>query len=254
MRRWLAADLHLHSVLSPCGDLAMSPSAVVARARAIGLDLIALTDHNCARNAPALAEAARREGLAAWFGVEARTAEEVDVLCLFDEPAAAVAFGEWTYDRLPAVACDAEVFGDQVVVDAEERILGFAEKLLISATSATIEQVCGEARARGGLVIPAHIDRSRDSVISQLGFLPPGLPVDAFEVSRFGDEAALLGQGHDWLATAPVVRFSDAHRLSEIGWQQTRFELARATITAAREALADGAWRVQPVRHARREE
>ena len=44
------ADMHIHSVLSPCGDIEMSPSAIVAQAKAKGLDIIGLTDHNSTLN------------------------------------------------------------------------------------------------------------------------------------------------------------------------------------------------------------
>ena len=43
------ADLHIHTVLSPCGDLEMSPTAIVDRALARGLDMIAISDHNTTR-------------------------------------------------------------------------------------------------------------------------------------------------------------------------------------------------------------
>lgn len=251
----LTADLHIHTVLSPCGELSMSPSAIVARARALGLGLVGCADHNSARNAPALAEAARRAGVLAWFGIEVRTAEEVDVLCVFDEPRLATEFGEWVYASLPDVACDPDVFGDQVVVDADEQVVEFVEKLLISGCGYTIDEVCATASEAGALVIPAHIDRPRDSLLSQLGFLPPGLPVDAFELSRFGDEHELVAGRCPWLAGAAVVRFSDAHRPAEIGYQQTRFELSEPTIAAARAALQCATERrVTPLRQALRKE
>ncbi len=235
--RWLTADFHIHSVLSPCGDLSMSPRAVAARARAVGLDLVALSDHNSARNAPALRAAARQEGLAALYGSEVRTAEEVDLLCLFDDADQAVEFGEWAYGQLPAVACDPRVFGDQVVVDASDEIVEFVERLLIGSISATLDEVVVAALRRGGLVIPAHVDRSENSLISQLGWLPDDLPVDAVELSKFGDEQELAGV-HPWLAQVPVVRFSDAHLLADVGYQQTAFRVAAPSVAELRLALA----------------
>lgn len=246
----VAADLHIHSVLSPCGDLAMSPTAIVNHARQAGLDVVALADHNCARNAPALAAAAARVGMKALYGVEVRSSEEVDLLVFFDAAEVAVDYGEWVYERLPDVPCESDVFGDQVVVDVDEEILGFAERLLIGGIAASLAEAADEARARGGLVIPAHVDRPVDSVISQLGWLPDDLAVDAVEVSRFGDETVLAGE-HPWLARVPVVRFSDAHRPAEIGYQRTRWHVAAVTVEEFRAALAgrDGRW-AEPVRPA----
>ncbi|NUP98512.1 MAG: PHP domain-containing protein [Armatimonadetes bacterium] len=250
----LTADLHIHSVLSPCGQLSMSPRAIAARAVEVGLDVIALADHNCARNAPALAAAVEAAGLRALYGVEARSAEEVDLLVWFDQPEAAVEFGDWLYEGLPPVTCQREVFGDQVVVDADDEIVEFVERLLISGQAEPLARICDEARARGALVVPAHVDRPRESVISQLGWLPDDLEVDAVELSRFGAEEELLPR-HPWLARQPIVRFSDAHRLQDIGYQQTWFHVAEATVAEFRAALAgrDGRW-ARPVRQALKED
>jgi len=117
-------DLHIHSCVSPCGALEMSPSAIARAAVAAGLDGIALTDHNTALNTPACAEACRRAGLAFLAGVEVCTAEELHVLCLFDQVETALAFGADLYAQLPPVVNLPEKMGDQVYVDVEENILG----------------------------------------------------------------------------------------------------------------------------------
>jgi PHP family Zn ribbon phosphoesterase len=248
----VTADLHIHSVLSPCGDLAMSPSAIVDRAAAIGLDVVGLSDHNSARNTPALAEAARRRGLRALFGLEVRSMEEVDVLTVFDDLDAALDFDAWVYESLPPVPCDARRFGEQILVDADENILGFEPHLLITGIEHSLNEIADEAIQRGGLVIPAHVNRDVDSVISQLGFLPADLAVDAVELNRFGDETVLIGE-HPWLGKVPVVRFSDAHLIEDVGYQQTRFHIAEVTVAELRLALAgtEGRW-AEPVRQALR--
>ena len=230
----------------------MSPQALVAQAQARGVSLIALTDHNCARNAPALAAAAAATGglVKALYGLEVRTAEEVDVLTIFGDVEAALEFGEWVWSGLPDVPCNPALFGDQVVVDEHEEILEFVDRLLINGIAYDLDTVCRRARERGALVVPAHVDRPTDSVISQLGWLPEELPVDAVELSRFGDEHE-LARTHRWLTERPVVRFSDAHRLADVGYQQTRFHVAEATIDELREALRgrEGRW-AEPVRQA----
>ena len=54
------ADLHIHTCLSPCGDLDNSPRGVVEAALAAHLDVIAVCDHNSAENVAAAQRAARR--------------------------------------------------------------------------------------------------------------------------------------------------------------------------------------------------
>ena len=51
-------DLHLHSCLSPCGDDDMTPANIAGMAAVIGLDVIAVTDHNSCKNCGAVMKAA----------------------------------------------------------------------------------------------------------------------------------------------------------------------------------------------------
>lgn len=234
--REYAADLHVHSVLSPCADLKMSPTAVVRQARQMGLSLVALTDHNAAWNAPALRDAAEEAGFHALYGMEVRSQEEVDVLCLFDDLEVTLAWGRELYPALPDIPNDPLLFGDQVIVDREERILRMEARLLINAVEIPLRAVAQETAARGGLAIPAHVDRPVNSLISQLGFPPEGCPFDAMEVSPFGKVEEMRVR-HPWLRGFPLVRFSDAHALEEVGRQRTWFRVGAPRVREIRMAL-----------------
>ena len=89
----------------------MAPSEIVRRAASAGMDGIALTDHQSARNTPAVAECARRAGLKCLFGLEVCTAEEVHTLALFDTVDQALAMTEWVYAAMPKRVNDPETFG-----------------------------------------------------------------------------------------------------------------------------------------------
>ena len=81
------ADIQIHSCLSPCGDIDASPARIAAAAKEKGIDIIAITDHNTADNSYAMAEAIKRTpGLAAFYGTEVTTSEEMHVICLFGSP------------------------------------------------------------------------------------------------------------------------------------------------------------------------
>jgi hypothetical protein len=228
----LRADLHIHSCLSPCGDLDNSPSALARTARCRGLDLVALTDHNSALNVPAFAEACRREQIAALFGIEVTTIEEVHVLCLFPESDHAVAFGEELYEALPDIPNDPEKFGDQVYVNVDEVILGEVEKYLVSAAGWTMEETAERCHAAGGLFIPAHVDRSMHSVWSQLGFLPDGA-YDAVEITK--DPCPIDTRD------LPRITDSDAHYLDDVAMRTFTFEADAPSFVGLRSALARGA-------------
>ena len=198
----LLADLHNHSCLSPCGSLEMSPRLLASRARAKGVGLLALTDHNSSLNCPAFAAACRAEGIVPLFGMEATVREEVHVLCLFGDLAAAAAFSEAWFCLLPDFPNDPERLGDQVYVDEEDCIVGEVERYLGVAAEVGLDEVGPLVAGYGGLVIPAHVDRAAFSMSSQLGFIVDG-PWAALECVRLPPAADTRGY--------PLTTSSDAH-------------------------------------------
>lgn len=235
--RRLRADLHIHTCLSPCGELSMSPRAVVERARAAGLDLIAVTDHNTTENAAAAMAAAGGTGLAVLPGIELTTAEEVHILGLFDAGADLGSFQAEVYRNLPDVPSKAKFIEDQVLVDADDYVMGFCPRGLFGATRFPVRDAVELIHAHGGLAIACHVDREAFGIIGQLGFIPPGLGLEAVEVSprtTAAEARASLGS----IGSLPIVRFSDAHRPEEIGAAVTEFLAAGPSLGEIRLALA----------------
>ena len=235
-------DFHIHSCLSPCASLDASPSAIARAAKTAGLDAVALTDHNSARNAPAFEIACRREGLRALYGMEVCTAEEIHCLALFDTPAAALDFGDFLYDRLPDFRNVPDKLGDQAVVDADDNVLELVERYLGNAVSIPFSQLPALVEHRGGLFIPAHVDRPSFSVLSQLGFLPPetGPVLEATRHHLFEIQSS-YGAAH------AIVTFSDAHHPDAVGCPATRIDVAEFSVAAIRQALLER--RATPLLH-----
>src|SRR5574344_116510 len=99
----IKADLHIHSCLSPCGSLQMSPKKIVEVLKANDIRLAAITDHNSSLNCPSFASLCKKEGIQALFGMEVQTAEEIHVLALFNPLEIALAFSNFIYAHLPAI-------------------------------------------------------------------------------------------------------------------------------------------------------
>jgi len=219
----IEADLHIHSVLSPCEDLEMSPRAIVARALQEGLNLICVADHNALANSLVTRELALAAGLHAWVGLEAQTAEEVHLLCYFDDPQQArEAYGH-LYDWLPDIPNNVDYFGEQLLVDGEDEILGEESRMLLNSLSASVEEVAALVEGHGGLVVPAHVESERFGLITQLGFIPGlflGRPV---EVSYHLDTPQVLDLYPD-LGGYSLMAGSDAHYLRDIGRGRTVYE------------------------------
>lgn len=234
-------DLHIHSCLSPCASLEMAPSEIVRAAAAAGMGGIALTDHQSARNTPAIAECARRAGLPCLFGAEVQTAEEVHTVALFDTVEQALALSDWVYEALPKRVNDPDTFGDQPVVTADDDIVEMEWRILAMGCRRTIPETAAKVRELGGLYIAAHVDRPNFSVFSGLGAIPEGC-FDAVELSRTADEAVWLPRVEGYAAT----RSSDAHNLDDVARVWTEADLPEFSVAALKAAFAARATRLSP--------
>ncbi len=231
------ADLHVHTVLSPCGDLEMSPEQIIAGARDQGLDILGITDHNSTRQCEVMKRLGAREGIYILCGAEVNTREEVHCLAFFEQTEQLKAFEQIMEDHLPDIKNDPEKFGYQAVVDEDEFILDQPEKLLINAIEMGIEEVEKKVHEMDGIFIPAHIDRIRNGIIGQLGFIPGNLKCDALELSPYADYESLLRE-FNYLEKYEFVQGSDAHYPKDIGRVHTMFYLENAGFAEIKMALA----------------
>lgn len=210
----LTYDFHIHTALSPCGDNDMTPGNLAGMAALAGLDAIAVTDHNSCGNCAAVLEAARGTGLLVLPGMELCTAEEAHVVCLFPALEGALAFEAAVRPTLPPVENRPDIFGEQLLLDAQDGIVGREPLLLTTASGISVDEVLGLARKHGGTAFPAHIDRPSYSVTAALGDLPP-LGFAAVEITARGDVEALCAQYRE--ARGKILLCdSDAHYLHQI--------------------------------------
>jgi PHP family Zn ribbon phosphoesterase len=230
------AELHVHTVLSPCAEIEMIPPLIVTEALERGLNLIAITDHNASANVAAVQRAAQGRGLHVLPGMEVQTREEVHVLCLFDSLDQLNAWQGRIDQALPNLDNNAEHLGEQFIVDETGEFLRREPRLLLTSTSLSIEAVFAGVNQLGGLAVPAHVDRTAFGLFPVLGFIPAGLQVEALEVSARGYKTH-LSLGYPQLAEYPVLVGGDAHVLDQI-LGVNRFELAAPTIPELRLALA----------------
>lgn len=228
-------DLHIHTCLSPCGDNTMLPIAIVMHAKERNLNMIGICDHNSTENVLAVKKTGKREGVAVIGGIEITSREEVHVLALFDSSDDLLRIQNIVYEHLPGVN-DRDVFGEQLVADEDDRIVGTNDRLLIGATTLLVEQVVDIVHQLGGIAIASHVDREAFSLIGQLGFIPEGLNLDGVEISPRtpADEVAMrLPQVRDF----PIVAFSDAHYLEDVGKKYTSFFTENASVGEISKAL-----------------
>ena len=213
-------DLHLHSCLSPCGDDEATPDSIAGMGELNGLDIMALTDHNTAKNCPAFFKAAKRHGIIPLAGMELTTAEDIHLVCLFDELNNAMNFDKYVESRRIPIKNRTDIFGNQLICDDEDNIIGTEENLLTNATTVSLDEAPELVKQFGGVCYPAHIDRQANGIIAVLGAFPekPHFPTaevhDSAQVDEYAERYKKL-----------IVSSSDAHYLWDIREKSVFLEL-----------------------------
>ena len=233
MLRPFKADLHIHTCLSPCTELNMSPRGILTSAKKKGLDILGICDHNSTENSPGVMKAAEPMDIGILPGMEVTSQEEVHVLAIFDTIKNALEMQKYVYQNLPGEN-DPDAFGMQVIVNEKEEVLGFNDKLLIGATTIPLDEVIRSIHSLGGIAIASHIDREAFSIIGQLGFIPEDLELDALEISpRVSYEEAKAVYPYDY----PITCSSDAHYPDDIGKTFTSFLIEETSVAEIKKAL-----------------
>ncbi len=211
----LTYDLHIHSCLSPCGDDDMTPGNIVGMAAIKGLDVIALTDHNSCKNCPAFLRIAEQFGVLAIPGMEINTSEEVHAVCLFSTLEQAMAFDSYVYERLMKFPNKEEVFGKQQICNEEDEVVETEPLLLINSVDISFDELWDLVDSYGGVMVPAHIEKAANSLIANLGFVPPD---SRFRTAELKDLKKLheVRKGNPYLNECRIISDSDAHYLEDI--------------------------------------
>lgn len=208
-------DFHIHSCLSPCGDNDMTPNNIAGMSALAGLQIVALTDHNTAKNCPAFFKAAKKNGIIPIAGMELTTAEDIHIVCLFENLDDAMEFDKTVNEHRIKIKNRPDIFGEQRILDEDDNIIGYDEYLLINATDIAIEQVDELVAAHNGICFPAHIDRESNGIIATLGTIPEN---SGFYIAEFHDieKYAEYENQHPILKGMRIVSGSDAHYLWDI--------------------------------------
>ena len=219
----------------------MIPANIAGMASIIGLDVIAVTDHNSCKNVPAVMEAASEYGITVIPGMELTTAEEVHVVCLFETLEDAMAFDSYVYDHLLPFPNKPEIFGQQQICNSTDQILGEVEYLLINATDISFDQVFDLVKNYHGIMIPAHVDKDTTSLISNLGFIPPDSQFICAEVKNL-TKLDKLKEQHPYLKQCKIISNSDAHYLEHINEPVNRIHAKSREVKDILVALTEGSY------------
>ncbi len=210
-----AYDLHIHSCLSPCGDMDMTPCNIVNMSKIMGYDIIALTDHNTCGNCEAAMKVGEAVGITVIPGMELCTSEEVHIVCLFPTLQDAKKFSDYVYSTLPPIKNKPNVFGEQAICDENDNIIDYEEKLLITASGISTAKAVETVAEYNGICYPAHIDRSSFSILSNLGLIDETFGFNCVEIFDM-TKADELKTKHPIINDMRIVTDSDAHYLENM--------------------------------------
>ena len=222
-------DFHIHSCLSPCGDKDMTPNNIVNFAKIMGYDVIALTDHNTALNCPAVAKLAEANGITFIPGMELCTSEEVHIVCLFYTLEDALNFSEYVKSTMPPIKNKPSVFGEQLICDENDNVIGQEDILLVTASGISTEKAVKKVAEYNGICYPAHIDRSSFSIISNLGIINEYFGFKCAEIYDIMKETDLK-EKHPYLNSLKIISDSDAHYLENMRIPQQFIEVPENNI------------------------
>jgi hypothetical protein len=230
------ADLHIHTLLSPCAGLEMTPKTIADKAKSAGLNIIGITDHNSTRHALLVKKFAEKDGIFTLTGAEVTSKEEVHCLVFFEFPEQLSRFQHFIDENSTRIPNSEEYYGYQPVIDEDENVLEMVPFYLPAALKVGIETIQKQVDALNGLFIPAHIDRSVNGILSQLGFIPPSLKYDALGLSKHGSEKHVLKQYVIENKTT-FIRNSDAHYPEQIGEIYSLFNMEELSFSEIKKAL-----------------
>ncbi len=193
----------------------MTPANIAGMAAVKGLDVIAVTDHNSCRNCAPTMKMAEEYGVIALPGMELCTEEEVHVVCLFPDLYTAMDFDGYVYDKMLKIPNKEKIFGEQLLYNDIDDIIGKEPNLLLCNTSIRFDEVFALTEERNGIMIPAHIDKTTNSLIANLGFIPPDSQFTCAEVRDLNKLSGLLDT-QLYLSRCRIISNSDAHYLEHI--------------------------------------
>jgi len=230
-------DLHIHTVLSPCADLEMSPVNIIRRAKETGLQVIGITDHNSTKNAKLVKRWAEKEGIFVLCGAEVTTKEEVHCLAFFESENELNEFQQYLEKNMTIIPNPDGHFGYQPVVDENDTILEMVDHYLPAALKVGIHDIQQKVYELNGIFIPAHVDRQSNGIYGQLGFIPAKLKFDGLGISKRISEKDVR-KHYVIEKEITIIRNSDTHFLAQMGEICTIFYMKEMNFYEVKMALS----------------
>jgi len=178
-----SCDLHIHSALSSCAENKMIPKEILKKIISLEIDIFSITDHNSGFNCRAFETIAKENDVLLIPGIELQTSEEIHLLGYFPDIQALNNFCLTVVkpNLMTNMKNDPLRFGHQIKINSSGGVIGEEEAMLSMPLNISIDELPQHIHDFEGIAVPAHLDRGF-SLISQLGYIPPQLEIDAVEI------------------------------------------------------------------------
>jgi hypothetical protein len=200
----------------------MTPANLAGMLKLANIELAALTDHNTTKNCPAFFKACESYGIIPIAGMELTTAEEIHLLCLFPTLSLASNFENEISNRRMKVLNRPDLFGNQLILNENDEIIGSEEFLLSVATNISLEEAVVLVSKNNGVCYPAHVDRESGGIIAILGVIPD---TPNFSCVEFRDPSNISEYKCKYQLPHIIISSSDAHFLTGIPDASARIAL-----------------------------
>ncbi len=216
-------DLHIHTVLSPCGSELNTPNNIVNMASLQELNLIAITDHNAVEQCKAIEILSEYFDFNVIYGIEV-SVEDFHVVVYFLNELYATKFREELQKYFISREQKNRFLSQQVLNVNDELVETVIQDLM--SIDITYNEFIKIARICKGLVVLAHIDRKNKSALEKYSL--DEIEFDGLEFSRYADED-FINQFKD---NYKYIINSDAHEILDVGENQQEILLKDNTIEA----------------------
>ncbi len=233
------ADLHIHSVLSPCADLLMTMDNIFQKLKENDIKIFSITDHNSNKNSEVFQKRAKKEGLLFIPGIEIQTSEEIHILAYFPSLEDLEKVTNIIYDSLPPIKNREEIFGYQLILDDDDEFVEKDEHFLAGATSLSLEDTFKIIKENNGIIVPAHLDKT-SSLISNLGYIP-SLDFDVLEIYMKHKIEAFKEK---YSIDKPIFSSSDAHIPDSIKKGKIEFEMDELSIEEFFKSIVNNTFKI----------
>ncbi|QVK18729.1 PHP domain-containing protein [Mycoplasmatota bacterium] len=223
-------DLHIHSALSPCSSNDMTLNNIINMSYLKGLDIIAITDHNSAKNIEVAINISQNKDLIIIPGIEVETYEGIHMVCYFKTLEDIKLFDELLYQNIPEIPNKEDLWGQQLILDINDNTIDKEAKMLINSTRLKLNELIDLVRSFNGLIFTAHINRYSNSILTVLGFIPENIDIDGIEINA--NDSIDNFKNKDLFSKFRVIQNSDAHYLGDISEKTNSINLREKSIDA----------------------